>query len=137
MGWNSAGEIFDPVAQSLIDLGATPEVKRKVLGDLIGALQDGDWDTEDESLEQFKDDPAIVAAFADHDVHLEPDDEDDEPTDSDSDVLALIGGIASRLQDGTDEGEYHAASLIYDLAHGRKTVAEARTELADITFRHV
>jgi hypothetical protein len=134
MGWNSAGEIFDPVAQSLIDLGSPDEVKRKILGDLIGALQDGDWDTEDESLDQFKNDPAIVAAFADHDIHLE---DDDEPGDSDSDVLALIGGIASRLQDGTDEGEYHAACLIGDLANGRKTIAEATSELADITFRHV
>lgn len=62
---------------------------------------------------------------------------DDEPADSDSDVLALISDIASRLEDATDEGEYHAAGLIGDLANGRKTVEEARAELADITFRHV
>jgi hypothetical protein len=134
MGWNSAGEIFDPVAQSLIDTGATDEVKRKVLGDLINALQDGDWDTEGESLDLFKDDPAIVQAFADHDVHL---DDDDGLTDSDSAVLALISEIAGRLEDATDDGEYQAASLIGDLANGRKTVEEARAELADITFRHV
>ncbi|MFJ4847575.1 hypothetical protein [Streptomyces sp. NPDC088733] len=70
MGWNSANRIFEPVAQALIDTGATPEVKRKVLGDLIKELQDGDWDTEDECLEDFLDDPAIVQAFADSDVHL-------------------------------------------------------------------
>ena len=97
-------------------------------------MQDGDWDTEDESLEQFKDDPAIVAAFADHDVYLE--DEDDE-TDSDSDVLALIAEIASRLLDATDEGEYHAVGLIGALANGRTTITEARAELAGVTFRHV
>lgn len=136
MGWNSAGDIFDPVAKALVDLNAPDDVKTRVLGDLIGALQDGDWDTEDESLEQFKNDPAIVAAFADHDVYLEdPDDEDE--TDADSDVLALIAEIATRLTDATDEGEYHAACLIGDLADGRKTIAEARVELADITFRHV
>lgn len=134
MGWNSAGEIFDPVAKALIELGASDETKTRVLGDLISALQDGDWDTEDESLELFKDDPAIVAAFADHDVHL---DEVDDGTDADSDVFALIAEIASRLLDATDEGEYQAAGLIGDLANGRKTIAEARADLADITFRHV
>lgn len=70
----------------------------------------------------------------------EPDDEDegdDDPADSDSDVLALISEIASRLTDATDEGEYQAAGLIGDLANGRKTIEEAREELADITFRHV
>lgn len=135
MGWSSANEIFDPVARALIDTGATPEVKRKVLGDLINSLQDGDWDTEDESLELFRDDPAIVAAFADHDVRL--DEDDDETTDSDSAVLALISEIAMRLEDATDDGEYQAAGLIGDLANGRKTVEEACAALADITFRHV
>lgn len=70
MGWSSAGQIFDPVARALVELGAPDEMKRKVLGDLIGALHDGDWDTEDESLDEFKDDPAIVAAFADHRVYI-------------------------------------------------------------------
>jgi hypothetical protein len=70
MGWSSANEIFNPVARSLIDAGADDTTKRKVLGDLIDRLQDGDWDTEDESLEDFLDDPAIVQAFADHNVHL-------------------------------------------------------------------
>lgn len=68
MGWNSAGDIFDPVAKAMIDLNAPDEMKRKVLGALIGQLQEGDWDTEDESLEQFKNDPAIVDAFRDNDV---------------------------------------------------------------------
>ncbi|MEV0556281.1 hypothetical protein AB0I27_22865 [Streptomyces sp. NPDC050597] len=70
MGWSSANSIFNPVAKALIDTGATDDVKRKVLGDLIGGLQDGDWDTEDESLEDFLHDPAIVQAFADKNVHL-------------------------------------------------------------------
>jgi hypothetical protein len=70
MGWSSANQIFDPVARALIDAGADDTTKRKVLGDLISNLQNGDWDTEDESLEDFLADPAIVAAFADHGVHL-------------------------------------------------------------------
>lgn len=63
MGWASAGAIFDPVAQALIDLDADEHTKRKVLGPLIDALQDGDWDTEHESLEQFRHDPVIVSLF--------------------------------------------------------------------------
>lgn len=70
MGWSGANAIFDPVARALIAAHASDEVKRKVLGDLIGGLQEGDWDTEDESLEEFLHDPAIVQAFADHNVHL-------------------------------------------------------------------
>lgn len=130
MGWSGANSIFDPVAQALIDLGATDEVKTTVLGPLIEGLQEGDWDTEDESLEKFRRDPAIVAAFAAHGVELER-------TDADSDVFELIKEIASRLRDATDEGEYHAVGLIHDLATGATTIAEARAELAGITFRHV
>jgi len=63
--------------------------------------------------------------------------EQEEAGDSDSDVFALIGGIASRLQDATDEGEHQAAGLIYDLAMGRTTLAEARTSLAAIPLRHI
>ena len=68
MGWASAGAIFDPVARALVELSAPDEVKVRVLGDLIGALQEGDWDTEDESLSEFQDDPAIVEAFRRHNV---------------------------------------------------------------------
>ncbi|MGW5123256.1 hypothetical protein ACWEQ7_04175 [Streptomyces sp. NPDC004069] len=70
MGWNSANQIFDPVARALIEANASDDTKRDVLGKLIGQLQDNDWDTEDESLEDFLDDPAIVQAFAARDVHL-------------------------------------------------------------------
>lgn len=71
MGWASAGpEIFDPVPQGLIDAGASDEIKRRVLGPLIGKLQGEDWDTEDESLEEFRNDPVIVALFAEHGITL-------------------------------------------------------------------
>lgn len=70
MGWASGGRIFDSVAQGLIDARASEEVKRRVLGDLIEALQREDWDTEDESLEAFKGDPVIVELFAEHGVEL-------------------------------------------------------------------
>jgi hypothetical protein len=133
MGWSRANSIFDPVARALIDAGADNETKTRVLGDLINGLQDGDWDTEDKSLERFVNDPAIVQAFANNGVHLT----EEQQADADSAVFELIGEIASRLTDATDEGEYQAAVLIGDLANGRTSIAEARAELAEITFRHV
>ena len=63
MGWASASGIFNPVAAALIEAGASNDLKRRVLGKLIETLQDGDWDTEDESLGEFRDDPVIVAEF--------------------------------------------------------------------------
>ena len=71
MGWNSANRIFDPVARALINTGADDTTKRKVLGDLVRELQEGDWDTEDESLEEFLDDDAVIAAFHDRKVHTQ------------------------------------------------------------------
>jgi hypothetical protein len=76
MGWASGGRIFDSVAQGLIDANASEEIKRRVLGDLIGSLQGEDWDTEDESLEEFRDDPVIAALFAEHGVGLAGDGDD-------------------------------------------------------------
>ncbi len=63
MGWGSAGNIFEPVAAALIEAGASDDLKRRVLGKLIDTLQDEDWDTEDESLHEFRNDPVIVAEF--------------------------------------------------------------------------
>jgi hypothetical protein len=70
MGWASAGGYFDAVAKALIEGGATDEVKTKVCSVLIGVFRDGDWDTEEESLGEFQDDPAIVAAFREHGIVL-------------------------------------------------------------------
>lgn len=61
-----------------------------------------------------------------------PEDEDD-----DAEAVELIGDIASKLRDATDGAEWHAVGLIYDLARGRITVDVARSELAELTFRHV
>ncbi|MEV7870136.1 hypothetical protein AB0P17_29510 [Streptomyces sp. NPDC088124] len=67
----------------------------------------------------------------------EPEDEETDDSDSDSDIFDLIAEIASRLRDATDGAEYHAVGLIYDLANGRTTIADAREQLATLTFRHV
>jgi len=75
VGWASAGSIFDTVADGLIEANAADDIKEKVLGTLCTALQDEDWDTEDESLERYADDPVIVRVFADRGVSLARDDE--------------------------------------------------------------
>ncbi|WP_235618709.1 hypothetical protein [Embleya scabrispora] len=93
MGWASAGHIFDPVARALIDAGVDGPTKRKVLGDLIRRLQDGDWDTEDESLELFLDDPDVVAAFADHGIRM-PVDPETELIAARAEIDALRGRVA-------------------------------------------
>lgn len=67
MGWASASEIFNPVAQALIDLNASPAVKRRVLGTLLSKLRAEDWDTSDESLQAFRHDPTIVQIFYEED----------------------------------------------------------------------
>lgn len=78
MGWASAGpEIFDPVARALVDHVADADVRQIVASRLIATLQAGDWDTEDESLDEFSDDLAIVAAFAENGVHLDRNDGED------------------------------------------------------------
>jgi hypothetical protein len=76
MGWASGGAIFDRVANALIAANASDDIKRTCLGPLIDALQEGDWDTEHESLEEFADDPVIVEVFAEHGVTLGGDDDD-------------------------------------------------------------
>ncbi|MFC8432220.1 hypothetical protein [Streptomyces sp. NPDC057253] len=72
MGFGSAGlTFFNPVARSLIEAGASDEVKEKTLTKLIADLQDEDWDTELDSLQLFLDDPAIVRAFANNGITWE------------------------------------------------------------------
>ena len=68
MGWASGSEIFDPVAQALIDLDADANTKRRVLGKLLDKLRDEDWDTADESLQEFRGDPVIVQIFYDRGI---------------------------------------------------------------------
>lgn len=72
VGWASAGTIFDNMARALIAANASEDIKRQALGQLIDDLQEGDWDTEHESLEQFQRDAVIVDLFAQRGIHLDP-----------------------------------------------------------------
>lgn len=86
MGWNSAGEIFDPVCTLIVAAvegkAMRPDEAERVLTTLIGKLQDGDWDVEEESLSEFVAYPFVVAAFKAQGVEVQewmlPADEDDD-----------------------------------------------------------
>ncbi|MFB6512085.1 hypothetical protein ACFCW4_02710 [Streptomyces virginiae] len=71
MGWGSAYRIFNNVADGLIEAGADDDVKEKTLTKLIRDLQAEDWDTELDSLQDYRNDPAIVRAFAASDIRWE------------------------------------------------------------------
>jgi hypothetical protein len=114
MGWSSANEIFDPVARTLIELGADNDTKTRILGDLIRGLQGCDWDTEDESLEQFINDPAIVQAFANNEVHLTEEQQaalDKATFDS---VLAVIARVRDWSEQLEDEDRNALLSILDD-----------------------
>ena len=59
MGWASAGPIFDRTARALLDSGA----EDRIVTEVPAALTGGDWDTLDESLEQFEECPAVVTGL--------------------------------------------------------------------------
>jgi hypothetical protein len=83
MGWSSAGGIFDPICTAMVEGVDAKKVDEAwataTLTKLIAHLQDGDWDTEDESLEQFVGHPFVVAAFKAQgvEVWLDEDEGDD------------------------------------------------------------
>jgi hypothetical protein len=71
MGWSSGNEIFDPVAWALMNNQVPEDAQTEILSVLIDRLQDGDWDTEDESLYEFRNFPAIVEAFRRNGIEAE------------------------------------------------------------------
>lgn len=54
MGWGSAGEIFNTVADALIESDAESDVIVNILVPLIGHLKGEDWDTAEESMEAYQ-----------------------------------------------------------------------------------
>lgn len=74
MGWNSANEIVDPVIDELVKGVSNDEmdeaVAEQLLFTLIKKCQEGDWDTEDETLEKYVHVPFVVSAFRRADVSV-------------------------------------------------------------------
>lgn len=63
MGWSSGGDVFNSTARTLLAAGVQPDMVTKALAVLIDQLLDGDWDTCDESVQEFRNEPAVIAAF--------------------------------------------------------------------------
>jgi hypothetical protein len=63
MGFSRGNEIFDPVAYRLIEADLHPAVTYEIARTLIDALLECDWDTADESLDEFEEFEPIRGAF--------------------------------------------------------------------------
>ena len=63
MGWANGTDIFDAVAEKVLDLPVSDPDKYDVIRALANALRDGDWDTLDES--NYIDDPIVAKVFVD------------------------------------------------------------------------
>lgn len=83
MGWSSGDEVFDPVCTTIVNGVVTGQMEvdfaTEVLIKLIRGLQDRGWDTEDESLGEFRDREFVVAAFKAQGVELSSEDDQEEP----------------------------------------------------------
>jgi hypothetical protein len=63
MGWSSANHIFNETINVAILASVKGEALTRIAETLIGELQDGDWDTESESVDLFMECPEIIEAF--------------------------------------------------------------------------
>jgi hypothetical protein len=70
MGWASAGHIFEAVADATIDAHLDERQQKEVLAPLINELLVGDWDTWDESIDEYRNQPGILAAFNEFSITL-------------------------------------------------------------------
>lgn len=99
MGWNSANAIVDPQVQLLVKAVDNDEMHEAVAENLLTALikqcQEGDWDTEDETLEQWLHVPWVVRAFAACDVTPHG---DERPSRAD-----LVRAIKATLASGAEQ----------------------------------
>lgn len=71
MGWSEGNPIFNKVAERAAVLVPDEKARTELLTSLVEALQDTDWDTEDESLALFLGDPAAVEAFRRCDIEVQ------------------------------------------------------------------
>lgn len=80
MGWGSANDIVEPqieIMKTAVENEEMPEqLAITLLSDLIEQCQAGDWDTEDETLEQYDHIPWVVKAFERHGIVTRVGDQD-------------------------------------------------------------
>ena len=74
MGWASASGVFNKIFEplrTLYDEGKMPaQMLKDVAKNVIEAFEDCDWDTQDESLEEFAECAPIVEAFKEVDPEM-------------------------------------------------------------------
>lgn len=64
MGWADGTQVFNRVARVIIEAGEVhDDTTPRILGELADALADAGWDTIDESIDEFRDCPEIVAVL--------------------------------------------------------------------------
>lgn len=94
MGFSKGNEVFGQMADYLIRLVAinkiSEDVAQGIAGALIETLQDVDWDTESESLENYSHVSFIIEAFDDCGITLDEDDDEDDDDEDDEDVTTPI-----------------------------------------------
>lgn len=61
MGWCSATQIFDDMAEFILSTNEPDGKKRAVLGKLIDVLEENDWDCQSDS--RYFDHPLVNALF--------------------------------------------------------------------------
>lgn len=80
MGWAGGSSIFEPVADAVVSSsGMDGETRRRILVALIQALRYSDWDTVDDVIGGYTDNPDVMAAFAECGLTFDGEDEDDDP----------------------------------------------------------
>lgn len=57
MGWCSGTDVFDPVVATVLETDIPEGAKREIIKSLIDALEDGDWDCQDDSF--YMDNPIV------------------------------------------------------------------------------
>jgi hypothetical protein len=50
MGWSSGSEIMNAVIDAVTENVKDKDARKKIYGPIITALEDADWDTQDESM---------------------------------------------------------------------------------------
>lgn len=83
MGFASGGEVFNKVADKLLEIKAPDDVVIEVIAALTDGLTDLDWDTLDESVSEYLGSPAILEGMRKGAPHwFENDDEWDGDDDA-------------------------------------------------------
>lgn len=81
MGWARGDDAFDPVCTVIVKAvskkAMSEELATTILTELIKGLQNRGWDTEGESLGEFRSYPYVVDAFKKQGVEFDEGDEHD------------------------------------------------------------